>query len=47
MPFTPPDLSEILTNEQTLNTRLTTYRNKLKAILDADGISYDENLGIN
>lgn len=47
MPFTPPDLSEILTNEQTMNTRLTTYRNKLKAILDADGISYDENLGIN
>ena len=47
MPYTDPDLSDILTNEQTMNTRLTTYRNKLKAILDNDGISYDENLGIN
>ena len=47
MPYTDPDLSDILTNEQTMNTRLTTYRNKLKAILDSDGISYDENLGIN
>ena len=40
MPYTDPDLSDILTNEQTMNTRLTTYRNKLKAILDSDGISY-------
>ena len=33
MSYTPPDLSQVLTNEQTMNSRLTTCRNDLRAIL--------------
>ena len=40
MTFTPPDLSEVLTNEQTMNSRLTTCRNDLRAILTKEEIGY-------
>lgn len=40
MPFNPPNLSEILTNEQTLNTNLITFRNELRNALDTLGIEY-------
>lgn len=46
MSFTPPDLSQVLTNEETLNSRLTTFRNDVKDILDAEEISYASDLGI-
>ena len=46
MAFTPPDLSEILTNEQTLNSRLTSMQADLRTILDANSISYSQNEGI-
>ena len=39
MSFTPPDLSQVLTNEETLNSRQTTFRNDVKAILEAEEIS--------
>ena len=46
MSFTPPDLSEVLTNELTMNSRLTTFRNDVKAILDDAEITYASDLGI-
>lgn len=46
MSFTPPDLSEVLTNEQTMNSRLTTCRNDLRAILTKEEIGYTEGDGI-
>ena len=42
MSFTPPDFSQILANEQTMNSRLTTLRNNLRAGLTNAGISYDQ-----
>ena len=41
MPFNSPDLSEILTNEQTLNTNLISFRNELRNSLDTLGIEYE------
>ena len=46
MPYTQPDLSEILTNEQTLNTNLTTAQTKLRAILDKEEIGYTQGDGV-
>ena len=46
MAFTPPDLSDVLTNESTMNSRLTTFRNDVKAILDDAEITYASDLGI-
>ena len=46
MPYTQPDLSEILTNEQTLNTNLTTAQTKLRAILDSEEIGYTQGDGV-
>lgn len=46
MSFTPPDLSGVLAIEQTMNSRLTTFRNDVKAILDDAEISYASDLGI-
>ena len=46
MSFTPPDFSDVLTNEQTMNSRLTTFRNDVKAILDDAEISYASDLVI-
>ena len=42
MSYTPPDLSQVLTNEQTMNSRLTTCRNDLRAILTKEEIGYTE-----
>lgn len=42
MTFTPPDLSDVLTNEQTMNTRLTTLRGDLRTILTNEEIGYTE-----
>ena len=47
MSFTPPDLSQILTNEQLMNTRLTTLRNNLRTGLTNAGISYSQSDTIN
>lgn len=46
MSYTPPDLSEVLTNEQTMNSRLTTCRNNLRTILTKEEIGYTEGDGI-
>ena len=40
MPYTQPDLSEILSNEQILNTNLRTAQTKLRAILDTEEIGF-------
>ena len=40
MTFNAPDLSEVLDNEQTLNTNLTSFRNELRDSLDTLGIEY-------
>lgn len=40
MGYTPPDLSEVLTNEQTMNSRLTTCRSELRIILTNEEIGY-------
>ena len=40
MSYTAPDLSEILSNEQLMNTRLTSLRSLLRTILDDLDISY-------
>ena len=40
MPYTQPDLSEILTKEQTLNTNLVTPQTRLRAILAKEEIGY-------
>ena len=42
MTFTPPDFSEILANEQTMNSRLTTLRSNLRTGLTNAGISYSQ-----
>ena len=46
MPYTQPDLSEILANEQSLNTNLGTAQTKLRAILDAEEIGYTQGDGV-
>lgn len=46
MPYTAPDLSDILTNEQTMNTRLTNLQGDLRDILDENSISYSQSEGI-
>ena len=46
MPYTQPDLSQILTNEQTLNTNLTTAQSRLRAILDKEQIGYTQGDGV-
>ena len=46
MTFTPPDLSQVLTNEQTMNSRLTTCRNDLRAILTKEEIGYTQGDGV-
>ncbi|MBQ2613575.1 MAG: hypothetical protein IJG19_06890 [Methanobrevibacter sp.] len=46
MPFTPPDLSEILTNEQELNTKLNSCKSELQSILTKEGIDYTSSEGI-
>ena len=46
MTFTPPDLSQVLTNEQTMNSRLTTCRTNLRNILTKEEIGYTEGDGI-
>ena len=46
MTFSPPDLSEILTNEQTLNSRLTSMQSDLRDILNDNSISYSQNDGV-
>lgn len=45
MSYTPPDLSQVLTNEQTMNSRLTTCRNDLRTILTNEEIGYTEGDG--
>ena len=47
MSFTPPDLSQVLTNEQLMNTRLTTLRANLRTGLTNAGISYSQSDTIN
>lgn len=47
MTFNPPDFSQILANEQTMNTRLTTLRNNLRTGLTNAGISYSQSDTIN
>ena len=42
MTFTPPDLSDVLTNEQIMNTRLTTLRWDLRTILTKEEIGYTQ-----
>lgn len=42
MSYTPPDLSEVITNEQTMNSRLTTCRNDLRTLLTKEEIGYTE-----
>ena len=46
MTFTPPDLSQVLTNEQTINSRLTTCQTNLRNILTKEEIGYTEGDGI-
>ncbi len=46
MPYTQPDLSEILANEQTLNTNLLTAQTRLRAILDKEEIGYNQGDGV-
>ena len=47
MTFTPPDFSQILANEQTMNSRLTTLRSNLRTGLTNAGISYSQSDTIN
>ena len=42
MSYTAPDLSQVLSNEQTMNSRLTTCRNDLRTILTNEEIGYTE-----
>ena len=46
MGYTAPDLSQVLTNEQTMNSRLTTCRNDLRTILTNEEIGYTGGDGI-
>ena len=43
MTYTAPDLSQILTNEQELNSRLTSLRELLRNELDDLSTSYSSN----
>ena len=47
MTFTPPDFSQILANEQTMNSRLTTLRSNLRTGLTNAGINYNQSDTIN
>ena len=47
MSYTPPDLSHVLTNEQTMNSRLTSMRTILRTGLTNAGISYSQSDTIN
>ena len=42
MTYTSPDLSQVLANEQAINSRLTTCRNDLRTILTKEEIGYTE-----
>lgn len=46
MPYTQPDLSQILQNESTLNTNLTTAQTRLRSILDKEEIGYTSGDGV-
>ena len=46
MTYNPPDLSEVLTNEQEMNTRLTSCKSQLQSILTKEGIEYTSDEGI-
>ncbi|MBE6502407.1 MAG: hypothetical protein E7Z79_08215, partial [Methanobrevibacter thaueri] len=46
MTFTPPDLSEVLTKEQTMNSRLTTSQSNLRSILTKEEIGYTQEDGV-
>lgn len=46
MTFNPPNLSELLTHEQTMNTRLTVLQGDLRDILDDNSIAYASDEGI-
>lgn len=46
MSYEAPDLTELLTNEQTLNTKLTTLQSDIRDILDNNSISYTQDEGI-
>ena len=46
MTFTPPDLSEVLTKEQTMNSRLTTCQSNLRSILTKEEIGYTQGDGV-
>lgn len=46
MTYNPPDLSEVLTNEQEMNTRLTSCKSQLQSILTKEGIEYTSDDGI-
>lgn len=46
MPYTQPDLSQILQNESILNTNLTTAQARLRSILDGEEIGYTSGDGV-
>lgn len=46
MTYTAPDLSEILENEQTMNTRLSSCKSQLQSILTNEEIGYTSGDGI-
>ena len=46
MSYTQPDLSQILQNESTLNTNLTTAQTRLRSILDKEEIGYTSGDGV-
>ena len=46
MTYTAPDLSEILENEQTMNTRLSSCKSQLQSILTDEEIGYTSGDGI-
>lgn len=46
MSFTQPDFSEVLTNEQTMNSRLTACQTDLRTILTTEEIGYTQGDGI-
>lgn len=46
MPYNQPDLSEILANEQTLNTNLTLAQTRLRTILNEEEIGYTNGDGV-
>ena len=46
MTYTAPDLSEILENEQTMNTRLSSCKSQLQSILTNEEIGYTSGDGV-